>query len=263
MSKRVVYFVISVLAVWLMAHPPESFVTRGRWIWIGGVALVWALVMLAALVRATIASMDRNLAPGLTMTPVGDDQVPDALRPLAEQFVALGLARATPPLAIGATHATVLLGFVEDGGVVAGSAFSIRTARGTAHTAFDLFSRFEGDRGALTTGRTSAGAVLRPAPGALRQIFPAADLSTMLAKHREALAWLETEGVRARRLRASEFESLLRTALARQRSAFEAARVGYALTAIWRTITKANPHARPLRDQPHARAEITRLLGRR
>src|SRR5207248_2189860 len=110
------------------------------------------------------------------------------------------------------------------------------------------------DRGALTTARSSAGAVLRPAPGALRQSFPGADLRTLLAKHRDALAWLETQGVRARRLQASEFESLLRLGLARQRSAFEAARLGYALTAIWRTITKANPHARPLREQPDARA---------
>src|SRR5438552_10298846 len=258
MSKRVVYFLISVLAFWLMAHPPAAIATpgRARITWIAGVALAWALVMLAALVRATIASIDRNLAPGLTMTPVGDDQVPDALRPLAEQFVALGLARATPPLAIGATHATVLLGFVEDDGVVAGSAFSIRTARGSAHTAFDLFSRFENDRGALTTGRSSAGAVLRPAPGALRQIFSGADLPTMLAKHREALAWLEREGVRARRLRASEFEALLRLGLARQRSAFDSARLAYALTAIWRTITRANPHARPIREQRAARAEV-------
>src|SRR5437879_4975485 len=83
--------------------------------------------------------------------------------------------------------------------------------------------------------------LVRAAPGALRQVFPGADVATLVARHREAVAWLATQGVRTRRLQGTEFQNLLRLAAERQRTAFHAARLSYALTAIWRTISKTTP----------------------
>src|SRR3989442_11423283 len=100
--KRVVYFVITIAALWLMGSPPASLAQLGieRMVWMGGVALVWVLVMFFLLVRATVASLDRNLQPSLTMTPVAEERMPDALRAAADRFAALGFTRATPPLAV-------------------------------------------------------------------------------------------------------------------------------------------------------------------
>ena len=264
--KRLVYLVITIAAFWLIASPPASMTLSGiqRMVWMGGVALVWGLVMFVLLVRATLASLDRNLQPTLTMTPVGEDRMPDALRAAADHFVALGFTRATPPLAIGLSHPGLLLGFVQDGGDVAGSAFCVeRPASRPTLTSFDVFSRFEGDRGGLTTSPSRSAAVLRATPGALRQVFPGADAATLLARHREALAWLATQGIRARSLRLAEFETLVQSAMERHRAAFLAARLRFAFTAIWRVAARTTPNLGPLKHQRAARAEIQRLARMR
>ena len=260
--KRVVYFVITIAALWLMGSPPASMAQPGieRIVWMGGVALVWVLVMFFLLVRATVASLDRNLQPNLTMAPVAEERMPDALRAAADRFAALGFTRATPPLAVALSHPGLLLGFVQEGGDVAGSAFCVeRPASLPALTSFDVFSRFEGDRGGLTTSPSRSAAVLHPTPGALRQVFPGADAATLLARHREALAWLSTQGIRARPLRGVEFETLFRSAMERHRAAFVAARLRFAFTAIWRVVSRSTPNLGPLPQQRTARTEIRRL----
>jgi hypothetical protein len=258
--------VITVLAFWLAQHPPAWFAAQaGGWLaWVGIVLGAWLSCLLVVLVKATVTSIDRNLSPTVKMTPVGEDKVSPALGALANQLAALGLTRATPPLSVSLTNPAVLIGFVQDGGDIASSAYSVQPpADRPAVTAFDFVSRFDGDRGGLTTSANPAGAVLPATPGALRQVFPGSDPATLFKKHREALDWLRSEGVRARPVRAAEFESLFRLAQERQRAAFLRARLRFAFTAIWRTIRKTTPHIGPVQQQPSARREIRYLLGRR
>jgi hypothetical protein len=66
------------------------------------------------------------------MTPVGMDRVPDALRVVSDQLAALGLTRATPPLAVTMSNPGILYGFVQEGGDVAASAFTVQPAGGAA-----------------------------------------------------------------------------------------------------------------------------------
>src|SRR5438034_988064 len=111
----------------------------------------------------------------------------------------------------------------------------------------------------LTTSPSRSAAVLHATPGALRQVFPGADAATLLARHREALAWLSTQGICARPLRGAEFETLFRSAMERHRAAFRAARLRFAFTAIWRVVSRTTPNLGPLPQQRAARAEIRRL----
>jgi len=253
---RFLFVIVALVAFWAMGRAPAS-VSRPVWIII--VALVWFGVMFVLLLRATLESLERTLRGDVEMTPVGEERVSEPLRELTERYTALGLIRATPPLAVAMSNEAILVGFVERDGDVAGSTFCIQPAVGAAVTSYDFFSRFEGDQGALTTSPSRGGSVLRSTPGALRQVFLDADPATLLLRHREALAWLGTQGVRARTLRVDEFETVFRRALAQQRAAFRAARLGYALTAIWRTITKATPNIGPLREQRGIAAAVRRL----
>jgi hypothetical protein len=253
---RLVYVILAVAAFWLMGRAPASV---SRPVWVIVVALLWFGVMFGLLLRATLRSLERSLRGDVAMTPVGEDRMPEALRTLADRYSSLGLTRATPPLAVAMSNEAILVGFIQRDGDVAGSTFSIQPPIGATVTSYDFFSRFEDDRGALTTSPSRGGSVLRSTPGVLRQVFPHADPATLLQRHREALAWLSTQGVRARKLRIDEFEAVFRRALEQQQAAFRAARLGYALTAIWRTVTKATPNLGPLREQRGVEAAIRRF----
>jgi hypothetical protein len=261
----IVSLAATIAAFWLALNPPDAFAPygiAGSAAWIVIVAAGWVLLMFGVLVKATLASIDQSLPEALTLTPVGVDRVPDVLRSLSDQITTLGFTRATPPLLVTLSQPAVFYGFVKDGDPVVASAFVIEPPGQPPVPSFDFVSKFESHRGGLTTSPNPAGSALPATPGSLRQVFPGGDPATLLEKHRESLAWLAGQGVRAAALRAPDFEPFFRESMQRQRGAFLEARLWFALTAIWRTVTKRTPHIGAIKDQAFARAQLRRLVGR-
>ena len=225
---------------------------------LGPAALVIAAALVVLLLVAFTAWMiGRNLPAEIAIRPLPEGAVPPDVRALVDAYRALGFAPAGPPREVGVSPPALLVPLVHDAEHCYGTVF--RTSTVPAKTSFDVVSILGGDRGGLTTGPDPAGATLPAAPGELRQVFPGARAADLFARHREALAFLRSRGLAARAVSAATFEADFRAAFARQRIAFRAAPLNWALVAIWRSATRSSPHTGPLAGQKIAERQLREL----
>jgi len=219
--------------------------------------VVAAGLVFLLLVVFTAWMIGRNLPAQIGLRPRLEGSVPPEVRALVDAYRALGFVPAGPPREAGVMPPALLVPLVHDAERCYGTVF--RTTTVPAKTSFDVVSILEGDRGGLTTGPDPAGATLPAAPGELRQVFPGARVEELFARHREALAFLRSRGLAARAVSAATFEADFRGAFARQRRAFRAAPLRWAVIAIWRSATRRTPHVGPLAAQKLAARQLQEL----
>jgi hypothetical protein len=219
--------------------------------------VVAAAIVFVLLLGFTAWMIGRNLPAEIGLRPLPDGAVPPEVRALVDAYRALGFVPAGPPREAGVMPPALLVPLVHDAERCYGTVF--RTGTVPAKTSFDVVSILDGERGGLTTGPDPAGATLPAAPGELRQVFPGARIADLFARHREALAFMRSRGLAVRAVSAATFEADFRAAFARQRRAFRAAPLRWALVAIWRSVTRRTPHAGPLAGQKIADRQLREL----
>jgi len=173
--------------------------------------------------------------------------VPVELDRLCEQYERMGFRRVLTPLRIKFADEAVLVAMMSDDGVMA-TAYRI-IARDRSKIGHDVVSMLDAPDGSLTTATDPAAGVLPAPDGALRQILEDASPEDMVLFHRQAIEVLEGLGVNAVGVTPSAIPGLLRRSIARSRHKLEAAPVKNTLIAIWRTVTKRNPHLGMLAEQ--------------
>jgi hypothetical protein len=224
----------------------------------GPLAMVLAVVLVFALLIGFIAWMiGRNLPAHIALTSLPEGSTPPEVRALVDAYRALGFTPAGPPREAGVMPPALLVPLVHEGERCYGTVF--RTGTVPAKTSYDVVSILDGDRGGLTTGPDPAGTTLPAAPGNLRQVFPRATVAALFGRHREALAFLRSRGLGVRAVSAASFEADFRASFARQRRAFRAAPLRWALIALWRSATKRTPHLGPLATQKIAERQLREL----
>ncbi|MFZ5788338.1 MAG: hypothetical protein ACOY3Y_18030 [Acidobacteriota bacterium] len=229
---------------WLRELGPVAFLVTGT----------LAAVLLVGFVAFIIAA---NLPERISLAEVPEERVPAELRALAEQFRALGFEPAGPPYEVGVSPPGIMLPFVHAEARSYGTAF--RTSTVPAKTAYDVVSLLEAERGGLTSCADPAGTSLPAGAGELRQVISGATPDALFEQHRQALAWLERQGVRARSVSASAFAGDFQSSIAHQRRTFLASPLRHAAVAIWRSATRTTPHRGPLHLQAIAARQLREL----
>jgi hypothetical protein len=219
--------------------------------------MVLAVVLVFALLVGFIAWMiGRNLPAHIALAAAGRLGT-TGVRALVDAYRALGFVPAGPPREAGVMPPALLVPLVHEAERCYGTVF--RTSTVPAKTSFDVVSILDGDRGGLTSNPDPAGATLPAARGELRQVLPRARVAEVFSRHREALAFLRSRGLAVRTVSAATFDADFRAAFARQRRAFRAAPLRWALVALWRSATRTTPHVGPLAAQKIAERQLREL----
>jgi hypothetical protein len=249
-------FVVGGIIGWLLFNPPHWLALHGPLR--TAVMIALAIVLLVAFIVYSISiSIPGNVALAPHAGPVDA-----SISAYAGRIQSLGFVAAGPPCRVEIKPAVTLLPFVHGSEPVYATVF--RTGTVPAVTAFDFVTILDGFRGGLTTSADPRAGTLPAGPGEFRQIFEGAGIESAYQLHLEGTAWLRSRGLPAKPLSAQEFNTDFRTALARQREGFSAAPIRYALTALWRSISKRHPHNGALAGQPAAAGQVRELqTGRR
>lgn len=255
-TLRVLPMLVGAALGWLLVHPPAGLASLGRGQYVVAVALVLLLLLLF-----TAGQISANLPEDVALEPLDPAATSEALAALRFRCQVLGFAPVGPPLKVGISPPAVMVALAHAREPIYASAYQTGTL--PARTAFDFVSVFEGDRGGLTSGAEPAGAMLPATPGSLRQVFRGEPLEHVLDRHREALAYLEGRGVRARPVSTAAFPQDFKASVRRQRRAFLSAPVRRTAIMLWRVASGSTPHLGPLQSQAGAEREIDAILGGR
>jgi hypothetical protein len=236
---------------WLLMASPAWFSGLGPARYLVGVGIVFAgLVGLVALMIV------RNLPREPRLTPVSQP-VPDDVAAIAIKFRELGFAEAGSLLEVNVSPPALLLPLVNEQERTYGSIF--RTGTLPATTACDLVSIFERVEGGLTTGALPGGASLPSGPGELRQVIVRASVLELFEAHRQALSFLQQQGIRARPALARTFVDDFKAGMLHQRRTFLARPLRNTIIALVRSATLRTPHRGPLSAQKIALRQIRQL----
>lgn len=242
---------VGALIGWFLFHPPENLLPKGP---LGTAILVAAAF--AVFVAFVVYSIAASVPADVGLSPHAGAVDPSLVR-LGEEIKALGFVEAGPAWRVEIKPAVTLVPFVHASEPVYATAF--RTGTAPAVTAFDFVSILDGFRGGLTTNADPRGGTLPAGTGAFRQIAPGAGVAAVFRLHLEGLAWLRARGLGAKSVSAGEFAADFKAAIRKQNEGFRRAPVRQALTAIWRTVSKRQPHGGPLAGQPAAAAQVRAL----
>jgi hypothetical protein len=239
---------------WLLFNPPAFLQSLGVLAY--GVNLLLCAVLLVSIVAVVIIA---NLPANVKTEPVSDQEVSPELHALATRLEKLGFRPAGPPCKVHIAPAAILLGFVHDTEPIYATIF--RTDTVPSKTSYDFVSILHDDRGGLTTNADPGGASLPAGHSGLRQVFPGAEIETLLLRHREGIAYLRERGVHCRAVSGGTFQNDFKMALAKQRETFLASPLTGALVTLWRAATKQVPFVGTLRNQKIAQWQIGKLLA--
>ncbi len=249
-------FVVGGIIGWLLFNPPGWLALQGPLRTVVMIAL--AIVLLVAFIVYAIS----NSVPGNVVLAPHAGPIDASIHAYAESIRALGFEAAGPPCRVEIKPAVILLPFVHKSEPVYATVF--RTGTVPAVTAFDFVTILDGFRGGLTTNADSRAGTLPAGPGEFRQIVAGAGIEAAYQLHLQGVAWLRSQGLPAKRVSGREFNMDFKSALARQRRGFSAAPIRYALTALWRSISRRHPHNGALAGQPASAGQARELrTGRR
>jgi hypothetical protein len=210
--------------------------------WAAGVALLGVLYVVAFAALRGALPREVCLRAAEADAPADATAVCAALHELG--FAPLGTrmhAPLRPPV--------VFLGFVQRSQHTFATVYEVGQPALRVH--FDFVTVFEGGAMLTTVSSIEAGA-LPARPGAFMQILPAATKVQLLAAHRDGVSLLAVKGLRPMSTAATtpeQLHELVRASIAKQRAGFDAAPLRTTWIALWRTLTRRNPHLRPFAEQ--------------
>jgi hypothetical protein len=225
--------------------------------------LVWLVVVLAVvsgwwlvdLGRRQLRNVEEVIAELLEAREV-DEPDPPRGAPLVEEAVRAGFDRVTSlRTSIDGTTLMSTLCVSPDGVIL-----DVTWAEDerTPPPALSLDSVLDGGRATLATQTL---AHLPAASDELRQAFPDADVSTLLARHREGLAWLATRGLEPDPIPPASVVEWFERANRRSAEVARAARWQTGIAIWWRQRRGRHLDLGPLRAQPGIDARLAALRG--
>ena len=239
---------------------------RGWWFWAvaaalfllwpdemdaGGLLVEIGWILGAALVATPVLvyfAILKNLPEDPPVTPVGLHEVPPEVDDIVREYEDLGFERAGPPLRVGLPNPAVLVPLLHATEGMLATAYRL-DAKPSPKLGYDVIHILDAPESGLTTCMDHSAGVL-PAPrGGLRQIFPRATPSELVDRHRAALRFVESRRLGRMHAAPSAVAHLIKRSFALQRRAFLDSPVAGTFTALWRVITKRNPHLGALADQ--------------
>ncbi|MHC4959020.1 MAG: hypothetical protein ACYTGN_11665 [Planctomycetota bacterium] len=236
----------------LMAFAPEGFDTGG----IVGSILVTLGIALLVTPPAVYWGIMRSLPEKLDIKQGSLGDVHPSVDRVAEDLALMGFKRALTPLIFELPHRTVLVSLVHPDGICA-TVYRIEAGQGKL--AYDVVSMLGSGQGSLTTGMDHGAGVLPATRGVLRQIFPYTDAGDLVLHHRAALEDLARSGVETVGIAPTAVAGLIRQSFRLNREEMKRAPVLNTFIALWRTITKRNPHMGRLQDQANYAEQIAPL----
>jgi hypothetical protein len=244
-------FIVGGFIGWLLFNPPA---------WLAPLGPLRPVIMVAAALALLLAfivySISASVPADVGLAPYAGPIDP-GISVFAEKIKALGFVKAGPPLRVDVKPAATLVPFVHASEPVYATVF--RTGTVPAVTSFDFVSILDGFRGGLTTNADPRGGTLPAGPGAFRQIVSGGGIEPVYRLHLGGVAWLRSQGLAAKKVSAQEFAFDFKKAMAIQHEGFRSAPVRHAWVALWRTVSKRQPHNGPLAGQPAAAAQARRL----
>lgn len=204
---------------------------------------VLALAVLLPLGFLLLAGMLRGIFPERPeLTPLLHDRIPRSLEQLDEQFLACGFVRIGRAAQLNTRPRSIVLNYLHAELDTYGTA---QTAlRGP--TAWGLIAVSEGGQGTFETLANPEVDAVPAAQGTLRQVFPHADVATLLAHHREGLAHLRRGGHSFRPASAEALEGELARSILRQRETIRKRPFHAAWTMLRRALTGSYPNRIPI-----------------
>lgn len=237
---RAAVFWLAVALVFIFA--PKSFDTGGM---IKSI-LATIGVLLVVTPPAVYWAIMRSLPEHIEVTNLMVAQVPADLERLVREYEIHGFKRVLPPMRFHLPNPAVLVAMMDPDGLIA-TAYKIESAQ-MSKLAYDVVSVL-GAEVSVTTGADHSAGVLPGGPGDLRQIFQGAIPEDLILYHREALRSLAHIGIRPMPVSSAAIPGLIKRSFVQYREVMEQRPVGNTLVAIYRTVTKRNPHMGMLMEQ--------------
>ena len=220
--------------------------------------LWWATLALAAVFVVYFVIL-RGLPEHARIQPARVP-VPFPIEDMIDEFVDVGFEQICGPLFIDLPTSPVVIPFHNATDAMYATVYFLQAA--PSRCGCDVMSKLAPAGASLTTGMDYSTGSLPTWPGGFRQILPKASPSALVDQHRRALDFLHARGIAPLPTDPEQIEDLLRESFRRQRDTFTLAPVRGALIALWRMISRRNPHVAPLQEQPQAVAEIRTLAAR-
>lgn len=197
------------------------------------------------------------LPENLQTTPMGDHDIPAALRDRIAEFLSFGFERDGPALTVQLQGEPLIVPLVNRERGLMATVFEFSKPK--VRRGYDVVSLLEPGSMALTTGMDiGAGALPQPSNNFV-QILPDAPVRELLGRHEQALQFLDQESGGTQRMLPARVEDAIRESFRRNRRHFDRNKVRSTLSALYRVIAKSNPHIGPLVTQAHARDQVRKL----
>jgi hypothetical protein len=216
-------------------------------------------VVLALTPPAVYYAILRALPERVQVSEASVVDVPTEVDRLCTQYDLMGFSRVLTPLRFHLDNEVLLVPMMSDDGVIA-TVYRI-VGKDQAKVAYDVVSMLEGPEASLTTAMDPGAGVLPAPEGTLRQILVDATPEDLVLFHREAIEALRRQGVEAVGVAPTAIPGLIKRSFLRSREKLQEAAVKNTLVAIWRTLTKQNPHLGMLSEQPDFSETCRRLAA--
>jgi len=236
----------------LITFPPDSFLALGPWR-----PLILACIVIVGLLAVTGLQLAISLPRDVNVEPLAETLAPDVAA-LIHQYRAIGFELVIPLLRVDIRPSGTLSIMVNRSAGCWGSVFVTGTV--PRRVGYDIYSIIEGERGSLTSLAEPGAAVLPLAPGCFKQVFHGATPEVLLARHREAQAFLSERGVRFDPPGPQDVPARIRRSLNTQRQIIAANPLKAAALVLWRATTKSTPYNLPVASQKGTEATLRYLL---
>jgi hypothetical protein len=220
--------------------------------------LVWLFLGLA-LLAVVMIQLFVALPAKATAEPAPGETVPAEVQTLLDRFEALGFELGEIPFRVHLRPTAILWPMIHRSIGCTGSVFTTGTL--PRRTSFEIVTRIEDDRGALSTSPHFSGATLPLPRGHFKQIVQGASPEVLFQNHRRGAWYLETQGVRFEAPRLDDAREQIERSIARVREAALANPIRSACVALWRVVTRSSPYTLPLERQKGVAAAVRQLAG--
>jgi len=243
---------LAVLAVWLAWDSGLSFPLVLPAVLLAGSALV---------VWSVHAAILKSLPEQVAIEPLADGQVPAPAWDRIHELEKLGFERIGEAMRFQLGQAADVVPLAHAGESTYATVIHIHST--PPRTAFDFVTAFQSPRAGLTSSPEPGSGVLPLGSDEFLQVFPGATPAAVHGHHRRALALLTGAGLQPAAPSASAVRGLLKESIRRRRQGFLRAQWINTFLALYRTVTKSTPLARPLSEQPGALGRIKLLASAR
>ena len=220
------------------------------------VAMQWVFVglMIGWLIFGTVLHAILKTFPAkCSLISTSSDTLNSEAFGLQAELARQGFSTISRPMLLNLNPPMALLAMKEDNGRCFATIFNSGSPKNKPGT--DFVSVIQNPRDVstiqaiLTTGNMAEGGTVPVPKGSFMQLFPGADLHTLLQRHIEAMQFLQKNGVNFQVVNNQAFRPALFSAIGRIKTTFLRDPVVNTLVAMFRTFSKRSPWLGPISSQ--------------